>query len=336
MKPVLCVKNLYLELRSGGQRIDALNDLSLTLHAGETLALVGESGCGKSLTALALMGLLPQPALRIKSGEIRFQGKDLTRLREREMQRLRGCKIAMIFQDPMSALNPVKTVGYQLMEVLITHLRLGRAEAYQRAVALLKRVHIPDAERRMQAYPHNLSGGMSQRVMIAMAIACQPAVLIADEPTTALDVTIQAQILTLLKELQQENGMALLIITHDLGVVAAVANRVAVMYAGRKIEEAPLLSLFEHPQHPYTQGLLNATPTKGSAAQKLFDIPGRVPPLSQLPAGCSFYDRCACAQPLCRQHPPALRAFGSEHIAACFVAEQQKTTASLKRAGGGL
>ncbi len=336
MKPVLCVKNLHLELRSGGQSIDALSDLSLTLYEGETLALVGESGCGKSLTALALMGLLPRPALRIKSGEIRFQEKDLVRLNEREMQRLRGRKIAMIFQDPMSALNPVKTVGYQLMEVLIAHLQLSRAEAYQRAVALLKRVHIPDAERRMRAYPNNLSGGMSQRVMIAMAIACQPAVLIADEPTTALDVTIQAQILALLKELQQEYGMALLMITHDLGVVAVVANRVAVMYAGRKIEEAPLLSLFDHPQHPYTQGLLNATPGKGGAAQKLFDIPGRVPPLSQLPAGCAFYDRCASSQPMCRQHPPKLSVLGSEHVAACFVAEQQNTTASLKRAGGGL
>ncbi|WP_265911368.1 ABC transporter ATP-binding protein [Erwinia billingiae] len=334
MSSILSVSRLSITLRIGRERVWALSDLSFAINAGETLALVGESGCGKSLTALALMGLLPQPTAQVSEGEIRFDGEDLTRLSDRQMQRLRGRKIAMIFQDPMSALNPVKTVGNQLMEVLRVHLGLSRAEAFERAVALLEKVHIPDPRRRMQEYPHRLSGGMSQRVMIAMAIACQPTLLIADEPTTALDVTIQAQILALLRELQQETGMALLLITHDLGVVAAMADRVAVMYAGRKVEEAPVLSLFDHPVHPYTRGLMRATPTSGAASQKLLSIPGRVPALSQLPAGCAFYDRCAEAQPGCQQRPPELTLFGGQQFAACFVAAQQAEAVTLKRAGG--
>jgi len=337
MKPVLSMNHLDVTLRIGRQQVNALSNLSLSISAGETLALVGESGCGKSLTALALMGLLPATA-RVGRGEILFEGQNLTQISDRQMQRLRGRRIAMIFQDPMSALNPVKSVGQQLMEVLRVHLGLDRHQAYDRAVALLERVHIPDPHLRMKAYPHNLSGGMSQRVMIAMAIACKPALLIADEPTTALDVTIQAQILGLLKELQQETGMALLLITHDLGVVAAMADRVAVMYAGRKVEDAPLLALFEHPIHPYTQGLMRATPTSGKPHEKLQDIPGRVPALNQLPRGCAFYDRCPKAQPVCREQPPELSDFSQQQFAACYVAEQQLTASflMLKRAGGGL
>lgn len=334
MSRLLEVTQLSVELRIGRQRVRALDNLSLTLSAGETLALVGESGCGKSLTALALMGLLPQPTARISGGEIHFAGEDLTQLSDRQMQQVRGRRVAMIFQDPMSALNPVKTVGQQLMEVLRIHLGLNRRQAYIRAVALLEKVHIPDAARRMQEYPHRLSGGMSQRVMIAMAIACQPALLIADEPTTALDVTIQAQILALLRELQQETGMALLLITHDLGVVAAMAQQVAVMYAGRKVEEAPLLALFDQPQHPYTQGLMRATPASGRPGERLRDIPGRVPSLSQLPTGCAFHDRCALAQPGCLQRPPELTLFGDRHLAACFVAEQQAVQPAPRRVGG--
>ncbi|MBP2171454.1 oligopeptide/dipeptide ABC transporter ATP-binding protein [Erwinia toletana] len=335
MTPLLEVNQLNVELRTRHSRVTALNSLSLRLYPGETLAVVGESGCGKSLTALALMGLLPSPVASVTGGEILFAGQNLVNLREREWQRLRGRRISMIFQDPMSSLNPVKTVGQQLTEVLRLHLGLGRQAAWDRAVELLKRVHIPDPMRRMREYPHRLSGGMSQRVMIAMAIACEPVLLIADEPTTALDVTIQAQILALLRELQQQSGMALMLITHDLGVVAAMAQRVAVMYAGRKVEEAPLLPLFDQPQHPYTQGLLRATPTSGRPGERLTDIAGRVPQLAELPAGCAFYDRCPLAQPQCRQQQPALVSLYPQHIAACFVAQQQaQPLARVAGAGG--
>ena len=319
MMALLSVNNLSVTLRSGGRDVTALNQVSFDLHAGETLALVGESGCGKSMTALAIMGLLTSRSPRVSRGEILFENQDLTQFNHHQYQQVRGRDIAMIFQDAMSALNPVKTIGDQLMEVLRLHLGLNRREAFLRAVALLERVKIPDAARRMGDYPHQLSGGMSQRVMIAMAIACQPRVLIADEPTTALDVTIQAQILQLLRDIQQESGMALLLITHDLGVVAAMAQRVAVMYAGRIVEQADVLSLFEQPGHPYTRGLLRSTPKSGQPGERLYAIPGRVPPLSALPSGCAFRNRCPLACEACSEQAPHLNALGPAHRAACLI-----------------
>ncbi|WP_413738340.1 ABC transporter ATP-binding protein [Sodalis sp. RH21] len=335
MSSVLEVNDLSVELRGRQGSVTALDGVSLTLAAGETLALVGESGCGKSLTALALMGLLPTPPAHLSGGEIRFEGQNLVALGEKRMRQLRGNRLAMIFQDPMSSLNPVKTVGDQLGEVLRVHLGLSRREAWRRGVALLEQVHIPDPARRMDEYAHRLSGGMSQRVMIAMAIACKPAILIADEPTTALDVTIQAQILALLRELQADTGMALMLITHDLGVVAAMAQRVAVMYAGKIVEEAPVLELFDYPLHPYTQGLLRATPTSGRPDERLVDIPGRVPALAELPVGCAFAARCPHATPECARLRPGLESLRPAHQVACLVAQAQARAAPPRLANGG-
>ncbi len=332
---VLAVKDLAVELCARQGNVTALDKVSLTLYQGETLAVVGESGCGKSLTALALMGLLPAPAARLAGGDIWFEQHNLAHLPERRMRALRGNRLAMIFQDPMSSLNPVKTVGDQLSEVLRVHLGLSRRQAWQQGIALLERVHIPDPARRMYEHPHRLSGGMSQRVMIAMAIACKPAVLIADEPTTALDVTIQAQILALLRELQAETGMALMLITHDLGVVAAMAQRVAVMYAGKIVEQAPLLELFDRPLHPYTQGLLRATPTSGRSDQRLVDIPGRVPSLAELPTGCAFAARCGSAVAACAQRRPPLSTLGQDHEVACLVAQDAALASERRLANEG-
>lgn len=326
MMALLSVNNLSVTLRSGGRDVIALNQVSFDMHAGETLALVGESGCGKSMTALAIMGLLNSRSPRISQGQILFEGRDLMQLSNRQYQQVRGKDIAMIFQDAMSALNPVKTIGDQLMEVLRLHLGLNRKDAFPRAVALLERVKIPDAARRMGDYPHQLSGGMSQRVMIAMAIACQPRVLIADEPTTALDVTIQAQILQLLRDIQRESGMALLLITHDLGVVAAMAQRVAVMYAGRIVEQADVLALFEQPGHPYTRGLLCSTPKSGQPGERLYAIPGRVPPLAALPSGCAFRNRCPLACEACSERVPRLNALAPDHRAACLITAPENYT----------
>lgn len=335
MNTVLEVNHLTVELLGRQGIVTALDNVSLTLNAGETLAVVGESGCGKSLTALALMRLLPTPPARLSSGEIWFEGQNLATLAEGRMRHLRGNRLAMIFQDPMSSLNPVKTVGDQLSEVLRVHFGLTRRQALRQGIALLERVNIPDPARRMDEYPHRLSGGMSQRVMIAMAIACKPAVLIADEPTTALDVTIQAQILALLRELQAETGMALMLITHDLGVVAAMAQRVAVMYAGKIVEEAPVLELFDTPLHPYTQGLLRATPTSGRPDERLLDIPGRVPALAELPTGCAFAARCRYAMPACAQQRPRLSPQRGEHRVACLAAEEVARSPAPRLANGG-
>ncbi|NDL61674.1 ABC transporter ATP-binding protein [Acerihabitans arboris] len=335
MNSVLEVNDLTVELRGRQGAVTALDKVSLTLNAGETLAVVGESGCGKSLTALALMRLLPTPPARICGGEIWFERQNLATLPEGRMRRLRGNRVAMIFQDPMSSLNPVKTVGDQLSEVLRVHLGLTRRQAWKQGIALLERVHIPDPARRMDEYPHRLSGGMSQRVMIAMAIACKPAVLIADEPTTALDVTIQAQILALLRELQADTGMALMLITHDLGVVAAMARRVAVMYAGKIVEQASVPELFDTPLHPYTQGLLRATPTSGRPGERLLDIPGRVPALSALPKGCAFAARCRHAMPACAQQRPDLSELRREHHVACLAAEEDARAPAPRLANGG-
>ncbi len=322
--PVLEIDRLSVSLFTRRGVLPAVDGLSLTVAAGETVAIVGESGCGKSLTALAVMQLLPYPPAKIVGGSVRFMGRELTSSSDREMRRVRGKDISMIFQDPMTSLNPVTPVGDQLIEAIRWHNDVSRAEAHARAVELLRQVRIPDAERRLNDFPHQMSGGMSQRVMIAMAIACGPKLLIADEPTTALDVTIQAQILALLKELQASSGMGLIIITHDLGVVAETADRVVVMYAGRKVEEAPVEALFERPLHRYTRGLLGATPSATRRrGTRLAEIGGSVPPLSDLPAGCAFQNRCPDVFDRCRAEKPDLMSLLPGRAAACFAAEEE-------------
>jgi len=324
MAPILEIDRLQVSLFTRAGVLPAVDGLSLCVNAGETVAIVGESGCGKSLSALAVMRLLPEPPGRIIGGAVRLAGRDLVPISEREMRRVRGKEISMIFQDPMTSLNPVVPIGEQLAEAIRQHNPMSYRDALKRAVALLQRVRIPDAERRLNDYPHQLSGGMSQRVMIAIAIACEPKVLIADEPTTALDVTIQAQILQLMKELQAASGMALIIITHDLGVVAETADRVVVMYAGRKVEEAPVEALFERPLHPYTRGLLGATPSATRQhGGRLADIAGNVPSLSDLPAGCAYASRCALAFDRCRSERPALSQLLPHRLTACFATEQE-------------
>jgi peptide/nickel transport system ATP-binding protein len=303
--------------------LTAVADVSLTLRAGETLALVGESGCGKSMTALSVMRLVPDPPGRIVAGSVRLAGEDLLALDEAAMRGVRGKEISMIFQEPMTSLNPVQTIGAQVSEAIRLHEDVSRAEAREKAVDALRLVRIPDPAQRAREYPHQLSGGMRQRAMIAMALACRPRVLIADEPTTALDVTIQAQILELMTSLQRELGTALLLITHDLGVVAETARRVIVMYAGRQVEEAPVEALFDEPLHPYTRGLLAAVPRLGGGrpgATRLADIPGAVPPLTALPAGCAFAPRCPMADALCRAEQPPLEPKRPDHRAACWHA----------------
>jgi oligopeptide/dipeptide ABC transporter ATP-binding protein len=324
MTPVLEVDRLQVSLFTRRGILPAVDGLSLTVAAGETLAIVGESGCGKSLAALAIMQLLPEPPARVVGGAIRLLGRDIVSLSDREMRRVRGRDISMIFQDPMTSLDPVLTVGDQLVEAIRQHTDVTRKEAASRAVELLRRVRIPDAERRLGDYPHQMSGGMSQRVMIAMAIACKPKLLIADEPTTALDVTIQAQILELMKELQESSDMGLIIITHDLGVVAETADRVVVMYAGRKVEDAPVEALFERPLHPYTRGLLGATPSAlRRRGGRLAEIAGNVPSLAELPAGCAFQNRCPLAFDRCRVERPALEQYTSHQSVACFAARKE-------------
>jgi oligopeptide/dipeptide ABC transporter ATP-binding protein len=320
----LAVQGLSTTLFTRRGEMKAVDGLSLSVEAGETVALVGESGCGKSLSALSIMRLLPDPPARLVGGTVNLNGRDIASVSEETMLGIRGREIGMIFQDPLSSLNPVATVEKQIAEVLMAHTELGRGQARARAHELLEQVGMPDAARRLDAYPHQLSGGMCQRVMIAMAIACNPSVLIADEPTTALDVTVQAQVLALLKRLQAEQGMAMIFITHDLGVVAETADRVVVMYAGRKVEEAPVDDLFETPLHPYTAGLIGATPVPGAArAERLADIPGMVPPLNALPAGCAFAPRCPRVMERCRAEKPALTAPRPGRLVACFAAEKE-------------
>jgi peptide/nickel transport system ATP-binding protein len=317
------VQNLSTTLFTRRGEMKAVDGLSLAVGAGETVALVGESGCGKSLSALSIMRLLPDPPARIVGGAVKLNGRDIVAVSEETMLDIRGKEIGMIFQDPLSSLNPVATVEKQIAEVLTTHTDLGRGQARARAHELLELVGMPDAGRRLDAYPHQLSGGMCQRVVIAMAIACSPSVLIADEPTTALDVTVQAQVLALLKKLQADAGMAMIFITHDLGIVAETADRVVVMYAGRKVEEAPVDDLFESPLHPYTAGLIGATPIPGAArAERLADIPGMVPPLNALPQGCAFAPRCKRVMERCRRERPALTQPAPGRLVACFAAEK--------------
>jgi oligopeptide transport system ATP-binding protein len=319
MSPLLEVRDLCTVFRTEDGVVRAVQDVSFRLERGRTLGIVGESGSGKSVTNLSILRLVPDPPGRIERGEIRFDGRDLLRVSEAEMRAIRGKRIAMIFQDPMTSLNPYLKVSRQLTEVLELHERCGRAEARRRALEMLERVGIPEAGRRFDAYPHQFSGGMRQRVMIAMALLCRPELLIADEPTTALDVTIQAQILELIQALRDELGTAVILVTHDLGVVAGVADEVAVMYAGRIVEQAPTAELFAHPRHPYTLGLLNSIPRLDREAERLTPIPGRPPDLVRLGPGCPYVPRCGFVQERCRRELPALRAVGPEHAAACWV-----------------
>ena len=320
MAPLLDVTDLSVRFDTDDGPVHAVDRLSYSLAPGEVLGLVGESGCGKSVSALSLLGLLPQTAT--VTGKASFDGTDLLEVSARQLRRIRGREISFVFQEPMTSLNPVFTVGKQISEVLRRHLDLSSRQARRRTVELLKLVRIPAAERRVEEYPHQLSGGMRQRVMIAMALACDPQILIADEPTTALDVTIQAGILDLMRDLRERLGTAIVLITHNLGVVADIADRVVVMYAGRKAEEAPVRELFANPQHPYTIGLLNAIPRLGeeggNGRVRLQEIPGRVPSLSEPLDHCAFADRCPRADDLTRSHVPELERVAPEHLVACF------------------
>jgi oligopeptide/dipeptide ABC transporter ATP-binding protein len=312
--------------------IRAVNGVSYSLKPGETLGVVGESGCGKSVTALSILRLISSPPGRIVGGAIRFEGRDLLELSEPEMERIRGNDISMIFQEPMTSLNPIYTVGRQIAEAIALHQGMSRKDAMTGAIEMLRRVSIPEPEQRAHAYPHQLSGGMRQRVMIAMALSCNPKILIADEPTTALDVTIQAQILDLIRDLRERLGTAVILITHDLGVVAENADRVVVMYAGRKVEEAAVDELFDHPGHPYTKGLLGSIPQLDAAAwatgerPRLIEIKGMVPSLAHLPIGCSFAQRCGFATDQCRAVSPELEMSRPDHWIACWHADQMLET----------
>ena len=321
MVPLLEVKGLGVEFQTRGGTAHVLEDIQLHIQRGETLGLVGESGCGKSITALALMRLIPQPPGRITSGQILFDGQDLLQLPEAQMRRVRGNRISMIFQEPMTSLNPAYSVGDQITESVRLHQGLNAKDGLARAVEMLEAVGIPDALRRVHEYPHQFSGGMRQRVMIAMALACQPDVLIADEPTTSLDVTVQAQIFDLIRDLRERSGTAVLLITHDMGAVAEMTDRVAVMYAGRMVEEGPTDVVLSNPCHPYTQGLIACAPGRSpqSHGQPLQEIPGTVPSLLERQGGCTFADRCSQAQPRCRTTVPPSTWVQSGHRVMCWL-----------------
>ena len=325
---VLEIDNLQTYFFTAGGVVRAVDGVSYGVRGGETLGVVGESGCGKSVTALSILRLVADPPGRIVGGAIRFAGTNLLDLTESEMEGIRGNDISMIFQEPMTSLNPLMTVGRQISEAIALHRGLSRRDAMDRAIEMLRRVHIPEPERRAHAYPHQLSGGMRQRAMIAMAVSCNPKLLIADEPTTALDVTIQDQILDLMRELQETFGTAIVLITHDMGVVAENADRVVVMYAGRKVEEASAKDLFECPGHPYTKGLLGSIPNvevaahAGTRRTRLNEIKGMVPSLANLPQGCTYAPRCALASEECRASYPPLSQYRTGHWVACWHAEQ--------------
>jgi peptide/nickel transport system ATP-binding protein len=323
---ILDVKNLKTVFFTPSGLFKAVDDVSFHVRRGETLAIVGESGCGKSVSALSIMRLVPNPPGKIVGGTVTLEGKDLLALDEEQMRSIRGNRMSMIFQEPMTSLNPVIRIGDQITEAVRLHQNKTAKEAWARAVEMLRLVRIPEPERRAREYPHQLSGGMRQRAMIAMALACRPALLIADEPTTALDVTIQAQILALIVDLQKELGTGLILITHDLGVVAQTAQRVIVMYAGKKVEEAGVDDLFADPRHPYTRGLMASMPAVIALGAKtdvrLNEIPGMVPSLTNLPEGCAFAPRCPLAIERCRQEYPPLQDFGGHHRAACWRAAE--------------
>ena len=318
-EPLLSVRNLKTYFYTDEGVVRAVDGLSYDLHKGETLGIVGESGCGKSVHALSIMRLIPTPPGKIVEGEIWFEGRDLLKLTDEEMRRIRGNRIAMIFQEPMTSLNPVLTIGEQIAEAVMLHQKLDRRAAWERAIEMLERVKIPLARERVKDYPHQFSGGMRQRVMIAMALSCNPSILIADEPTTALDVTIQAQILDLIRELQQEFHMAVIMITHNLGVVAEMCDNVVVMYAGKPVERTDVRRIFGDPKHPYTWGLLHSVPKLSERRERLIPIEGQPPSLIDLPPGCAFAPRCPFAMEICVQENPPDYPVGPDHTAKCYL-----------------
>jgi oligopeptide/dipeptide ABC transporter ATP-binding protein len=311
------VEDLKVRFKTENGYVSTVNGVTFSILEGETLAIVGESGSGKSVTSLALMGILPSNG-EVYEGEMTFKDKDLRKLSKKEYRGLRGKEISMIFQEPMTALNPVFTIGYQLRETIILHFKMKKEQAHQRGIEMLQLVGIPDAEKVMTRFPHQLSGGMRQRVMIAIALSCNPSLLIADEPTTALDVTIQAQILTLMRNLKKNSNTSIMIITHDLGVVAEIADRVIVMYAGEVVEEAPVYELFENPMHPYTQGLMASIPKVHDVVDDLYSIEGTVPNPADMPAGCKFHPRCPLASAECTKIRPELKQMNEQHAVRCI------------------
>lgn len=315
---LLAVRNLKTYFYTQDGVVPAVDGVDFSVNRGKTLGIVGESGCGKSVTSLSVMGLIPNPPGKVVEGEIMFEGKDLTKAHEADMRHIRGNEISMIFQEPMTSLNPVFTIGDQIMEAIILHQKLAKKDARERSIDMLKLVGIPAPEKRIDEYPHQMSGGMRQRVMIAMALSCNPKLLIADEPTTALDVTIQAQILDIMRKLQRDIGMAIMLITHDLGVIAEVVERVVVMYAGKVVEEAPVGELFAKPLHPYTLGLLGSIPMIDKKSDRLKVIPGVVPNPMNMPAGCRFNPRCEYVMDICREKQPELKAIGPDHQVRCW------------------
>jgi oligopeptide transport system ATP-binding protein len=319
---LLEVEDLYVEFHTPDGVAKAINGVNFDVHEGETLAILGESGSGKSVTAQAIMGILDMPPAKIPKGQIRYCGQDLLTMPEDQRRRTRGPEISMVFQDALSSLNPVFPVGWQIAEMFRKHRGMNKSDSLERAVKLMQRVQIPAAKERVKAYPHQFSGGMRQRIMIAMAIALDPAVLIADEPTTALDVTVQAQIMALLQELQEERQMGLILITHDLGVVADVADKIAVMYAGRIVERADVYDLYRQPAHPYTKGLLESIPRLDQKGQQLAAIGGLPPNLMRIPPGCAFNPRCKFAQDVCQEDRPTLRLVAPGRESACHFAEE--------------
>lgn len=322
MTELLEVSDLRTEFITDAGVIRAVDGISLSIRQGETLGIVGESGCGKSITSLSIMQLLPKKIGRVASGEVRFQGKDMLKLSGREIRRIRGNRMAMIFQEPMTSLNPVFKIGKQISEAARYHLKLGKKEAWARSVDMLRKVGIPRPDKIAEQYPHQLSGGMRQRVMIAMAMVCSPQLLIADEPTTALDVTIQAQILDLMRDLQRTENMAIMMITHDLGVVAEMCDRVMVMYAGQVVEETDVKTLFADPKHPYTRGLLASLPQLGGDQDRLQSIPGQVPNPAHMPSGCRFAPRCPVKEARCEMIQPELLETAPSHSCRCLLQQE--------------
>ena len=318
-KPVLEVKNLKTSFFTDDGVVPAVDDVSFHINAGEIVGVVGESGCGKSITSLSIMGLVPTPPGKIVGGEILLNGEDLTKASEKRMRQIRGNEVAMIFQDPMSSLNPVFTIGNQMIEAIELHKKLGKNKAKQRAIEYMKLVGLPRPEELLNEYPHQLSGGMRQRIMIAMAMVCEPKLLIADEPTTALDVTIQAQILKLMKNLNENYQTSIMLITHDLGVVAQVCERVIVMYSGKVVEEGDVKSIFNDPKHPYTKGLIKSVPNVKKRAEKLYSIPGNVPKPGSIKQGCRFHARCEHVMERCISENPTLRQVENGQKVSCFL-----------------
>ncbi len=320
--PLLKIINLKVHFDTDDGLVKSVDGVDLELHKGTTLALVGESGCGKSVTCLSILRLIPSPPGRIAGGEIIYKGKDLVEMPDSEMEKLRGNEISMIFQEPMTSLNPVFTVGDQIKEAIIMHQNKSPNEAHELTIKILDKVGIPSPEVRINEYPHQMSGGMKQRIMIAMALSCNPDVLIADEPTTALDVTIQAQILDLMKSLQEEFGMSILMITHDLGIVSDMASHVAIMYASKIVEYGPIKSIYDDPRHPYTLGLFTSIPVIGNKKENLYVIPGNVPNPLAFPEGCKFWPRCVFAEDICKSQEPSLEKVNSGHTTACHFKDK--------------